>query len=221
MDIGQKVAACVPYAKKTQKLDWILAELLKVIPGKNSYLVNDLFPENRNQSTWTVPGDKVVAFPDKDPIFIAGDKVLSLWQLPDGEWSSMFYEGTVVETPKVLGADIRIRFRGDDLITSIKAEKVVKLPRSSKRLLLPVPVYEKPQQQQNPSSRGKRKQSILSIKEPTLPPDEDVKPVSSPSRSSSSSSPHSPVEKVTVMSVLDKKRMKTQQMLTVTAIEAK
>mmetsp|Transcript_35889 Transcript_35889/g.58016 ORF Transcript_35889/g.58016 Transcript_35889/m.58016 type:complete len:166 (+) Transcript_35889:172-669(+) len=132
---GQKVAAQVNYEPKNpRKLDWILAVVVKYIPREGAYVVNDLFPENRKLSSWTVPSSKVVAFPDPNPSFFAGDKVLSLWYLPDvHEWSSMFYEGTIAETPKVRGAALRIRFRGDDAVSTVKAEKVVKMPYVEKK----------------------------------------------------------------------------------------
>ncbi len=48
--------------------------------------------------SWTIPQHKAIRFPrdESDPIMV-GDRVLSLWYLPDtDEWSSMFYEATIV-----------------------------------------------------------------------------------------------------------------------------
>eukprot|EP00741_Cyanophora_paradoxa_P021490 tig00021357_g20746.t1 len=137
---GAKVAACVPYnAKNPRKLEWIMAVVSKVT--KDGYIVQDMFPENRKQSTWQVPPNKVVEFPDLNPKFVAGDRVLALWYLPDvEEWSSMFYEATVVETPRDPKAvQVNVRFRGDDRPSLIQMDKVVHMPpregssRSSKK----------------------------------------------------------------------------------------
>jgi hypothetical protein len=111
---GQTVAALVPYTKRKQ--EWIVASVVSWneeektyafphIVGHRSllnlyfrYVVKDEFPENRKLKSWTIPKHKVIRFPREDSELITvGDRVLSLWYLPDrNEWSSMFYEATIV-----------------------------------------------------------------------------------------------------------------------------
>ena len=62
--------------------------------------MKDEFPENKKMKSWTIPHHKVIRFPRdlRDPL-MPGDRVLSLWYIPDTEeWSSMFYEATIVNT---------------------------------------------------------------------------------------------------------------------------
>lgn len=96
---GQTVAAQVPYTKRKQ--EWIVASVVSWNEAEMTYVVKDEFPENnKKMKSWTIPHHKVLRFPrdTRDPI-MPGDRVLSLWYIPDTEeWSSMFYEATIVNS---------------------------------------------------------------------------------------------------------------------------
>jgi hypothetical protein len=115
--------------------------------------VKDEFPENKKMKSWTIPHHKVIRFPRdlRDPL-MPGDRVLSLWYIPDTEeWSSMFYEATIVNTDDMEKVDpplafpvnddrlieppfdsvqtstIWLRFNGDDEVYEIDSMKIVKV----------------------------------------------------------------------------------------------
>jgi len=124
---GQTVAAQVPYNKRKQ--EWIVASVvswnedemtcvqsrslsspspppyvfLSLLSAFSRYVVKDEFPENKKIQSWTIPHHKVIRFPrDIDDPVIPGDRVLALWYIPDTEeWSSMFYEATIVYADEV------------------------------------------------------------------------------------------------------------------------
>lgn len=60
--------------------------------------MKDLYPDKRKKvDTWQVSPENVIRFPSlESDKFAGGNRVLSLW-LEDEEWSSMFYEATVVD----------------------------------------------------------------------------------------------------------------------------
>lgn len=73
--------------------------------------MKDEFPENKKLKSWTIPQHKVIRFPRTNESWeqiTVGDKVLSLWYMPDAaEWSSMFYEATIVNIEE--GQAVRAR----------------------------------------------------------------------------------------------------------------
>jgi hypothetical protein len=130
---GQTVAAQVPYTKRKQ--EWIVASVVSWNEDELTYVVKDEFPENKKMKSWTIPHHKVIRFPRdlRDPL-MPGDRVLSLWYIPDTEeWSSMFYEATVVNTDELeKTSTIWLRFNGDDEVYEIDSMKIVKPKRRSK-----------------------------------------------------------------------------------------
>lgn len=64
-----------------------------------TYVVKDLFPDKRKKvHSWDVPPENVIRFPSlESDVFAPGNRVLSLWNVDNEEWSSMFYRATVVE----------------------------------------------------------------------------------------------------------------------------
>ena len=64
-----------------------------------TYIVKDLFPDKRKKvHSWEVSPENAIRFPcRKSDVFSPGNRVLSLWK-EAGEWSSMFYEATVVDS---------------------------------------------------------------------------------------------------------------------------
>jgi len=121
---GQTVAAQVPYNKRKQ--EWIVASVVSWNEDEMTYVVKDEFPENKKIQSWTIPHHKVIRFPrDIDDPVIPGDRVLALWYIPDTEeWSSMFYEATIVYADE---ARVRLRFTGDDEVYEIDSMKIVKV----------------------------------------------------------------------------------------------
>jgi hypothetical protein len=130
---GQTVAAQVPYTKRKQ--EWIVASVVSWNEDEMTYVVKDEFPENKKMKSWTIPHHKVIRFPRdlRDPL-MPGDRVLSLWYIPDTEeWSSMFYEATIVNTDDMeKTSTIWLRFNGDDEVYEIDSMKIVKPKRRSK-----------------------------------------------------------------------------------------
>jgi hypothetical protein len=101
------------YARPWRKLmQWGVAHMPRYVVLTSSfllvallsrYVVKDEFPENKKMKSWTIPHHKVIRFPRdlRDPL-MPGDRVLSLWYIPDTEeWSSMFYEATIVNTDEM------------------------------------------------------------------------------------------------------------------------
>jgi hypothetical protein len=129
---GQTVAAQVPYTKRKQ--EWIVASVMSWNEDEMTYVVKDEFPENKKMKSWTIPHHKVIRFPRdvRDPI-MPGDRVLSLWYIPDTEeWSSMFYEATIVNSDELEKHDrarVLLRFNGDDEVYEIDSMKIVKKPK--------------------------------------------------------------------------------------------
>jgi hypothetical protein len=127
---GQTVAAQVPYTKRKQ--EWIVASVVSWNEDELTYVVKDEFPENKKMKSWTIPHHKVIRFPRdlRDPL-MPGDRVLSLWYIPDTEeWSSMFYEATIVNTDEMdKTSTIWLRFNGDDEVYEIDSMKIVKKPK--------------------------------------------------------------------------------------------
>jgi len=131
---GQTVAAQVPYTKRKQ--EWIIASVVSWNEETNSYVVKDEFPENKKLKSWTIPQHKVIRFPRTNESWeqiATGDKVLSLWYMPDtAEWSSMFYEATIVnieEGQAYFQGKVHLRFNGDNEVYDIDATKLVKKPK--------------------------------------------------------------------------------------------
>ncbi len=70
----------------------------------NRYIVVDIFPEN-NQTiiSWIVGASHVHVFSGEEAgtRFLAGDRVLALFEITKGDFSSTFYEATVVDETEV------------------------------------------------------------------------------------------------------------------------
>ncbi|KAL6062021.1 U-box domain-containing protein [Balamuthia mandrillaris] len=126
---GQRVAAQVPYTKRKQ--EWIVASVVSWNRDDKTYVVKDEYPENRKLKSWTIPKHKVIRFPRQEKEGIAvGDRVLSLWYLPEtDEWSSMFYEATIVNIDGSEKGKVFLKFNGDDEIYAIDTTKFVKKPK--------------------------------------------------------------------------------------------
>jgi len=126
LEVNSTVAACVPYGTKGRE-EWIIAAVDGYDAFQNKYKVCDLYPESKKQATWILEPHKLTRFPNPTAKFVAGDKVLSLWFIEDlNEWSSMFYDATVVQAEKNL---VKVRFRGENTVSKIALDKVVKKPR--------------------------------------------------------------------------------------------
>jgi len=131
---GQTVAAQVPYTKRKQA--WIIASVVSWSEETSAYVVKYEFPENKKLKSWTIPQHKVIRFPRTNESWeqiSVGDKVLSLWYMPDtAEWSSMFYEATIVnieEGQAYFQGKVHLRFNGDSEVYDIDSTKLVKKPK--------------------------------------------------------------------------------------------
>mmetsp|Transcript_5117 Transcript_5117/g.12804 ORF Transcript_5117/g.12804 Transcript_5117/m.12804 type:complete len:269 (-) Transcript_5117:65-871(-) len=130
---GQHVAAKVPYTKRTD--EWILATVRHYVPDTEQYMVKDLHPDSsKKEDTWFVHDEFVYPFPSPNTeSYRAGDRVLSLWYLPDDDqWSTMLYEAVVTRSAGVSAPMVALRFDGDDSIYETEKSKIVKLLKNKR-----------------------------------------------------------------------------------------
>lgn len=123
---GQICAAFVPYQDE-EKCDWIITRIEKSLPN-GDYVVKDEYSETQQFKHYTVKPNEVTHFPAINSAYVPGEKVLALWYDKDSrEWSTMFYEATVleVEGPK----KIIISFTGSpDLRVQTDDQRLAKFP---------------------------------------------------------------------------------------------
>jgi hypothetical protein len=75
-------------------------------------LVKDQFPDGRKKmDSWMVRASEVIKFPaDATDVYTPGERVLALWRMENGDWSSMFYEAVVTGgVTKEVPLDVRVR----------------------------------------------------------------------------------------------------------------
>ncbi|KAL0247972.1 hypothetical protein GEMRC1_003211 [Eukaryota sp. GEM-RC1] len=160
MDPGKKVAALVPYQKKSPP-EWI-----------GTCTVRDDVPENRKQAEWTIPATRVVEFPLSQEqldqrTFERNETVLSLWYLTDiRDWSSMFYEAQVMSVAPN-GHTLQLAFKGDNAIVPTPREKVLQLPKTE----ITVPGAEEAgQRRSHPSGQPQPKVPRVEVEPPVSAP---------------------------------------------------
>ncbi|KAL0221642.1 hypothetical protein RCL1_001496 [Eukaryota sp. TZLM3-RCL] len=134
---GMKVAALVPYQKKTAPPEWIVCVLVSFDEERGECTVKDDVPETRKQSEWTIPATRCLPFPpspeemSKRKFEINEEKSeigLLCYILPQYVLLVSFSSYVMSIPPN--GTTLQLAFKGDNAIVPTPLDKILQLPKT-------------------------------------------------------------------------------------------
>ena len=121
---GQVCAAYVQLPGEDGE-DWIITRIEKTLPN-GDYVVRDVDPDSKQNEHYVVKPNHVTHFPATNLKYQPGERVLALWYNEEvGEWSTMFYEATVVRSDD---SKLVVEFTGTSVCVETDEKKLARLP---------------------------------------------------------------------------------------------